>query len=428
MIPMLSRLVKVLSSVRLAVALLACGIVLVFLGTLAQEPMGLYLVQERFFKAFFVDQISINAAVRKASHLVFLNLDPLPPEAYEAHPRIPVFPGGYLIGGLLLVNLLCAHIAKLKLSWRKTGILLTHAGVVLMIVGQVFTDLLSTESNLSFFEGETKAYSEHVDRQELVFAKDVPGTDRESVVSIPASMLKDGAEIRHPSLPFVVRVRDWYQNSTSRTRAPMVHTNRQPAASEGVGRKAIVDRLPPVRDMDHRNMPAAVIELSGEKGALGTWLMSGQISNQEIEADGATWRAELRPERLYLPFSFTLLKINHEVYRGTDIPRNFQSRVRIDNPGTGEHREVDIYMNNPLRYGGLTFYQSQMNRELLGQFSGLQVVRNPSWLGPYLSTAMIFGGMLLHFAIMLVGFIGKQKKSAATQTPPTVVPAAARGR
>ena len=63
---MLSRLVKVLSSLRLTVALLACGIVLVFLGTLAQEPMGLYLVQERFFKAFFVDQISLNAAIRKA--------------------------------------------------------------------------------------------------------------------------------------------------------------------------------------------------------------------------------------------------------------------------------------------------------------------------------------------------------------------------
>ena len=31
---------------------------------------------------------------------------------------IPVFPGGYLIGGLLLINLIAAHVYRFAFSWR----------------------------------------------------------------------------------------------------------------------------------------------------------------------------------------------------------------------------------------------------------------------------------------------------------------------
>ena len=63
-----------------------------------------------------------------------------------------------------------------------------------------------------------------------------------------------------------------------------------------------------------------------------------------------------------LPFSLTLLKATHTVYPGTDIPKDFRSRVLLDNPETGEKREVEISMNHPLRYGGYTYYQYQRGR------------------------------------------------------------------
>jgi cytochrome c biogenesis protein ResB len=69
----------------------------------------------------------------------------------------------------------------------------------------------------------------------------------------------------------------------------------------------------------------------------------------------------LRPERIYFPFSMELLKATHTVYEGTDIPKDFRSRVQLQNPQTGENREVEISMNHPLRYAGLTFYQYQMD-------------------------------------------------------------------
>ena len=113
-----------------------------------------------------------------------------------------------------------------------------------------------------------------------------------------------------------------------------------------------------------------------------------------------------------MPELAKLLKATHEKYRGTEIPKNFQSRVSIDNPQTGERgREVDIYMNNPLRYQGLTFYQYQMGkdeRSAVGN-STLQVVKNPSWLTPYLGCIIVSLGMIVQFMYHLVGFITKRR-------------------
>ena len=89
--------------------------------------------------------------------------------------------------------------------------------------------------------------------------------------------------------------------------------------------------------------------------------------------------------------------------------------MRIDNPQSGETREVEISMNHPLRYGGYTYYQYQMAAgemvERTGQkaSSTLQVVRNPSWLTPYVGCAMVGLGLVVQFLYHLVGFVSKRK-------------------
>ena len=101
------------------------------------------------------------------------------------------------------------------------------------------------------------------------------------------------------------------------------------------------------------------------------------------------------------------MRFQHEVYTGTDIPRNFSSRVRLSRADTGEQREVLIYMNNPLRYAGATYYQSGFDPDNHGTI--LQVVRNPSWLTPYLACALVGAGLLIQFAIHLWGFVFKRR-------------------
>ena len=86
-------------------------------------------------------------------------------------------------------------------------------------------------------------------------------------------------------------------------------------------------------------------------------IISDLTRPQSVSVGGKKFTFALRPERNYLPFSLTLLKATHTVYEGTDIPKDFRSRVQLQNPQTGENREVEIYMNAPLRYAGLTFYQ-----------------------------------------------------------------------
>ncbi len=140
------------------------------------------------------------------------------------------------------------------------------------------------------------------------------------------------------------------------------------------------------------------------------WSKLGEA--QEIKAGEKVWRMAFRSERQYLPYSMQLLKTTYEVYPGTEIPKNFQSRVRIDNPQKSEQREVDIYMNNPLRYDGLTFYQYQMGRDEVDPnrpSSTLQVVKNPGWLTPYMGCLMVGGGMVIQFMMHLVGFISKRR-------------------
>ena len=74
-------------------------------------------------------------------------------------------------------------------------------------------------------------------------------------------------------------------------------------------------------------------------------------------------------------------------------------------------REVDIYMNNPLRFAGLTFFQFQMGREQAAANRGtsvLQVVKNPSWLTPYLGCGLVAFGLLVQFGIHLTAFVRKK--------------------
>src|SRR5437867_4436944 len=175
---MMDRLWKFLTSLRLTVVLLGFGILLVFVGTVAQADEGLYQAQARYFKQWSVWGISM-----------FGHKVPVP------------LPGGYLIGTLLLVNLLAAHIKRFQVGRKKLGIHLAHAGVILLLVGQLATDLFSRETQMRFAEGEQKSYSESPSANELVFLTDAD-KDTEEVVAVPEALLARRGELKHEMLPF----------------------------------------------------------------------------------------------------------------------------------------------------------------------------------------------------------------------------------
>src|SRR6201982_775314 len=181
--------VKPLTSLKLTVFCLGCAMILVFLGTLDQVHIGVYEAENRYFKSF----------------LLYFT----PP---GTSLKIPWFPSGYLVGGLLLVNLIAAHLARFKFSWKKAGILVLHSGVILLLLGQLFTSLFQIEGQIRLNPGETKNYSVSYYHDELALI-DTSAPDFDQVISIPDAQLYKGSKIPLPVDSLEVDIDEYFVNS-----------------------------------------------------------------------------------------------------------------------------------------------------------------------------------------------------------------------
>ncbi len=376
-----------LVSLKLTVVLLLLGMLLVFAATLDQVNLGIWAVQAKYFRSFVV-----------WSHV--------------GDATVPIFPGGYAIGGLLLANLIAAHVYRFKLAWRKSGILLVHTGLILLLVGELLSGLWQDDLHMRISDGETKNYAESFRDHELALI-DTTDAKFDDVVAIPEKLLARKTTIQHPKLPFRVVPKTFYPNSSLRVRPADAAATAAPAAAEaqanaGFGERIVAVPEPVTYKTDESNVPTAFVELIGAEGSLGTYLVSPALAMpQEFTYAGHTWKIALRLRRDYQPFSLTLLKFNHDTYAGTDIPKNFSSRLHLTTPDGRDDRDVLIYMNNPLRYAGLAFYQAGFENN--DRTTILQVVRNPSWQLPYLSCALMTLGFAIQFGLHLVGFVTKRK-------------------
>jgi ResB-like family len=378
-------------SLRLTVVLLVLSLVLVFVATLDQVNLGIWAVQEKYFRSFFV----------------LWNVKGIP---------VPVFPGGYLVGGFLLVNLVAAHLYRFSLTWRKAGIQMTHAGLILLLLGELFTGLLQEDFSMRLEQATPRNYSESFRENELVVI-DTTDPKTDEVVAVPESLLKPGASLQHPRLPFRLVVKDYYPNSALQMKAGATPGATQ--ATQGIGTTVTAAPQPLTYKQDERNIPAAWIEVGGDAGAIGTWLVTtiaGTGSSapvlrpaQTFQHAGRSYVIAMRFKRSYKPFTLTLQKFSHDKYSGTEIPKNFSSRIRLETPAGKEDREVLIYMNNPLRYDGFTFYQASFEPGN-DKVTVLQVVRNPSWLIPYIACSIMTLGLLWQFWIHLSAFIAKRSR------------------
>jgi hypothetical protein len=404
---MMEPVFKFISSLKLTVVCLACALVLVFLGTMAQEPLGLYIVQKNYFYSLFVDWFSLKAGIQKALHLLKVDVVPISADEVANAPWIPVFPGGYLLGWVLLINLLAAHYVRFKFTWSKAGIFLTHVGLILLLLGQFFTERLQIESHLRLEEGEAKNYSETQRDSELVFI-DTSNSGYDQVVAIPNGRLAEGGEIRHEALPFGVKIERYVLNSRLKGFDPAVDAG--PAASTaGIGRRALLQEVPKATAMDEIDVPSVVISFTGAGAPSGTWLMSLNLDDaQELRVGDKTWQAALRFTRYYTPYVIGLIDFRHDKYLGTEKPKNFSSRIRLMHPETGEDREITIRMNEPLRYAGATYFQSSFDK-FNPRVTILQVVRNPAWLTPYFAVIIVGVGLLAQFLMHLFKFASRRK-------------------
>ena len=131
--------------------------------------------------------------------------------------------------------------------------------------------------------------------------------------------------------------------------------------------------------------PSAYLTFRRKGGEpIATYLVSLLLRPQMIDINGKVYSLELRNCLDYKPYSLTLIEFRYDRYIGTEVAKNYSSRVRLRDSDRGEDREVLIRMNEPLRYQGETFYQADFDKTT-EKGTILQVVRNPGWLLPYIS-------------------------------------------
>jgi hypothetical protein len=388
------------TSLRLTVWLLALSIILVFFGTLDQVHYGIWKTQEMYFQSWFV-----------VWHY--------PPQWLYADRLgwllIPM-PAGYTLGALLLVNLIAAHVYRFKLSWKKSGILLVHVGLVLLLVGELLTHLVSEESQMPIDVGSSTHYSYQFHENELVLIDRSPA-DYDTVHSVPVQRLRRPNWIEIPTTGLSVRAIQYFPNAeVGQLREGGTH--RGSIANRGLATRMnmVANPAPEVYAENEINTATAFVEVHDGNESLGIWLVSNVLDErfpaQIVDTpDGRSFELALRFRRIYHPFRMELLEFSHDRYPGTEIPHNFSSQVRIHHNDPARDRSALIFMNNPLRYEGLTFYQASFANQ--DQTSILQVVRNPSWTLPYISVLMMTLGLLVQFGIHFKKFLSKKTKGGA---------------
>lgn len=388
-------LIKFFSSLKLTVWLLTASMLLVFFGTLDQVHFGIWQTQKLYFESFFVIW-SYPEQWGFYEQLFWL--------------RLPL-PGGYLLGGLLLINLVAAHLTRFQLSFKKCGLFLIHFGLILLIVSELLTDLLAHESQMAVSEGQRSNYSENFRDNELVLINRQADT-QDTVHAISSEALSIQEAIAIPETELTIRCLQYFPNSS------LIQTKEGGSASpadKGLAAKMRVHIQPKAISYsdDEVNTVSAYVEVKAAGTILGTWLVSNVIGDrfppQLVNWQDQEWELALRFQRSYYPFEFELIDFKHDKYPGSEIPFNFSSEVQVHHQKPNLSQRALIYMNHPLRYAGLTFYQASFADE--DTTSIFQVVRNPGWLLPYISVLLMGLGMCLQFGLHFYKFLRKRRGS-----------------
>ena len=393
------RLLDGLASLRLTVALLVLSMLLVLLGTLEQVHWGVWHVQKEYFTSWYC----------------FYPMDE------TARARMPL-PGGFLLGGLLIANLAFAHFRHFKSGLRNLGISMIHGGLLLLLVGGFVTAVYQEESAMVIPEGESRTYSEAFREFEISLTEKAEAKEKVTVVPDALLRLADPArpESRHIPLAsgLALEIKAYHPNASLRALSQMPE-GTELKVTQGIGAQSKL-ALRPLResfDDNTGNAPAAEVEVIADGRSLGSWILAVGLTEsfppQTFEHAGKTYELNLRRARHYHPFSLRLDQFTHEKYPGTNTPKRFASDVTVQEDGRSF--AFNISMNNPLRHGGLTFFQSSFGNTREGKnISVLQVVRNPGAWMPYVSVGLMSVGLLWHFGFSLAKFLrGRGAKVAA---------------
>lgn len=305
---------------------------------------------------------------------------------------------------------------------RKAGIVLLHAGFLLLLVNEIWVVTTHVEQRISGVEGDTVSYSYDIRDVEMALIQRVGNEDR--IITVPRVLLERAAKKSEqwyfiPETDLQFRVLNYFQNS-SLSRA----SQSNPAtAGIGVALEAIAaDRVSGV-SQDDANMASAYVQFRNKSEQdLGTYLITQayeyyrgpmfQIPNVIKNAD-QTFVAAMWFKREYKPYSVTINDVQSKNYPGTMTPQWYATEFTLNDTEQQFSGDQRVWMNNPLRYRDETFYQSGYSRDPATgvESTTLQLVLNRGWMIPYLCCAMVTIGLIAQFLPVMLGYLDKSQRA-----------------
>lgn len=341
--------------------------ILLVLGTVAQKDLGLYRAVEIFINSWI------------------LWIGPIPT------------PGGLTTLSIIFLALLIKFIFYSPWAWKKTGTILTHLGVLILLIGGVITAITNQEGFMIIPEGETvESVADYQDRILLIKKDGAASTD------FIFSDLQKGDEFIYENVKFKVLMRC----DNCNVRAP---------SGEYKNLSGLAENMEIFTIPDEKNIEANFSGLifgtkTQDQKDFTTYLVMEDVRRvPEIKTKDGLLTLYIERIQTPLPFAVTLKDFRKIDYAGTNKAQEFESDLIIQD-GDVEW-PVTIRMNEPLRYKGYSFYQSSFDQMDGREVTVLNVVKNSGQIFPYISTLIIFVGLLLHLIIRL-STQRKQRKTA----------------
>ena len=374
------QIFKFFASFGLAVAIFVFMFALILGGTFYQIDHGLYEAQNKYFNSMFLVQ----------------KIGPV---------AIPL-PGGYLLLSVLGVNLICGGLIRMRNKLRRPGIIITHIGVLVLLISAGVTYHFSDRGNMMLFPGEeSDVYLSYHDWN-IVVGKPASGA---TLQLIPDKLLKDlgpgdSRTFYTDALPIEVTVSNYMPNA-------QVFLAEEAAPSNA----AVVDgfrleSLPSEKESE-RNLPGAYVSVkdmaSGETTEGILWGFS--LEPLTVRSGDIYYTVGLARKRYKAPFVIHVDDFRRELHAGTNMAASFESDVTKIEDGAEE--KVRIWMNHPLRRRGFTFFQASWGTARDGRlYTVFEVVRNPADQGPLVACIIIGIGMLIQFLQKLAGYMRTEAK------------------
>ncbi|PZP57383.1 MAG: hypothetical protein DI586_00390 [Micavibrio aeruginosavorus] len=338
--------------------------VLLVIGTIAQKELGIYAAQKAYFDSF----------------ITFIG--PVP------------FPGAATLLIVLFVNMLMKFLLFSEWQMNKAGVILTHFGVLVLLAGGFTTALTTREAYMVIEEGQTTNRIEDYYQRVLQINK-----DGKTVLSIPHQDLKQGLKIENVDIPFKLMIDTYCFNC---------NIERRNSDLEGWKNAGQFMQLVPARTLpkNEENLTGIAFTISGTSED-GRYVTFDKFPKPPVFNIGAhEYKIEITRQPRELPFSLKLEKFSLATHPGSDTAKAYRSEVRVIDGQ--EEWKYAIEMNEPMRYKGYTLYQSSFDLSGNKAFTVLNVVENSGRLFPYIASAIMAAGLVLH---MLIAGFGKRRTS-----------------